>query len=179
MSAVNVDVLDALAGLVQYPHESPSECANRCLGLLDPADPARSALQRFAQRAAAMPLPALQEHYTAVFDFDPACALDLGWHLFGDSRERGGFLSVLREDLARLNVAETSELPDHVSHVLALLGREEAYRRAALADLVAPAIASLRTLLQERGSVYADLFAAIDSLAGKPATDGMKESTTP
>lgn len=179
MTGGNIGVLDALADLVRYPHEALDECASRSLAVLDPADPAVAALQRFAQHVAAMPLLELQEHYTAVFDFDPACALEIGWHLFGDSRERGGFLVVLREDLERARVAEISELPDHLSHVLRLLGREESNRAAALAALVTPAVASLRTTLDERRSVYADLFTAIECLVAKLGADCLKESVTP
>jgi nitrate reductase delta subunit len=151
----------------------------RCLSALDPADDAAAALQRFAQQTDALSLTDLQEQYTAVFDLNPACTLDLGWHLFGETRERGGFLVVLRADLERVGVPEVTELPDHLSHVLSLLGREEPGRAAVLAALVAPAVAAVRAALEERGSVYADLLAAVDSLVARRGAGAMTEAVTP
>ena len=179
MTGCPEDLLDTLAGLLRYPHGPLDVPAGRCLAALDPADEAVAALQRFERQVGGMPVADLQEHYTAVFDLNPACTLDLGWHLFGETRERGGFLVTLRDDLERVGVPEVSELPDHLSHVLALLGREEPGRAAALAALVAPAVASVRRVLEDRRSVYADLLTAIDSLVTRLGAGRVTESTTP
>lgn len=179
MTGFTVDVLDTVAELLSYPHGPLDARVGRCLAALDPADEAAAALQRFEQHVTGMSLAELQEHYTAVFDCNPACTLDLGWHLFGDTRERGGFLVVLRNDLERVGLPEVSELPDHLSHVLALLGREEPGRRAALVTLVAPAVAAVRGALEDRRSVYADLLTAIESLVARCGAECKAEATTP
>ena len=98
---------------------------------------------------------------------------------FGETRERGGFLAVLRADLERVGIPESIELPDHLSHVLALLGREEPGRAAILAALVAPAVAAVRAALEERETVYADLLAAVDSLVARRGAGAMTEAVTP
>jgi nitrate reductase delta subunit len=103
----------------------------------------------------------LQEEYTAAFDFDPACALELGWHLFGESRERGAFLAALREDLTSAGIQESHELPDHATHVLALVAREDYARAAQLADLVMPAVGAIERALLKRRSPYVHVFAAM------------------
>jgi len=179
MTGCTPSVLDPLVDLLQYPRGPLHALVERCLSALDPADDAAAALRRFEQRTDGLSLTDLQERYTAVFDLNPACTLDLGWHLFGETRERGGFLVVLRADLERVGVPEVTELPDHLFHVLALLGREEPDRAAVLAALVAPAVAGVRAALEARGSVYADLLAAVDSLVARSAVGAVAEAVTP
>lgn len=172
-------VLHSLADLLLYPRGPLHARIERCLAALDPGDEAAAALRRFKQRIDGLSLTDLQEQYTAVFDMNPASTLDLGWHLFGETRERGGFLVVLRADLERVGVPEVTELPDHLFHVLMLLDREEPARAAVLAALVAPAVSAVRAALEERGSVYADLLAAIDSMVLRRAAGAMTEAVTP
>ena len=179
MTGNAVEVLGTLAELLAYPSGPLEARVKRCLSALDPADDAAAALRRFEQGVDGLSLTDLQEQYTAVFDLNPACTLDLGWHLFGETRERGGFLAVLRADLERVGVPETTELPDHLFHVLALLGHEERQRAAVLAALVAPAVTGVRAALEERGSVYADLLAAVDSLVARCGAGTMTEAVTP
>src|SRR6266568_3182701 len=59
--------------------------------------------------------PARQELYVQTFEFNPACTLELGWHLFGENYERGEFLVRMREQLRRHGIAESNELPDHLT----------------------------------------------------------------
>jgi nitrate reductase delta subunit len=173
------NLLDPLADLLSYPCGPLHAQVERCLAALDPADAAAAALQRFEQQTDALSLTDLQEQYTAVFDMNPACTLDLGWHLFGETRDRGGFLAVLRADLERVGVPESIELPDHLFHVLALLGREEPGRAEVLAALVAPAVAAVHAALEERGSVYTDLLAAVDSLVARYGAGARREAVAP
>jgi nitrate reductase delta subunit len=140
--------------------------------------PVLDALARFGRGIAEMPLTDLQECYSEVFDFGTACTLDVGWHLFGETRDRGLFLSALVEDLARAGVARSTELPDHLTHVLALVGREEPGHAETLASLVEPAVEAIRRALAERGSVYAPLLdavqAALETLAVREPADGIR-----
>ena len=161
-----------LAGLISYPRRHPAarlaDCiqgSRRC-GETDVA----AALERFAAAIDGRPLPALQERYAETFDFNPACTLDLGWHLFQDSHERGAFMAALAEDLARAGVTETMELPDHLTNVLALLGHEESGRAPALARSIEPALDRIFRALDTAGNPYASVLEAIQSaLAGIPA----------
>ena len=75
----------------------------------------------------------LQELYAATFDLDPHCSLEVGWHLFGENYERGEFLVKMRVELRRLGVGESTELPDHLTHALAALGRMEPQEAAEFA----------------------------------------------
>jgi nitrate reductase delta subunit len=171
--------LDALIGLLGYPDAGLPSRARAALA--DPAlgPSAVADLQGFAGAIAGMSIGDLQEHYTATFDLDPACALDVGWHLFGDAHERGAFMAALREDLQRAGVPETRELPDHLTRVLALLGREQPDRAAALAELIAPAIGSVRRALAGRQSPYVHVLAAVQAVMAGAGADDRQEVTRP
>ena len=100
----------------------------------------------------------LEEAYTRTFDVNPSCALEIGWHLFGEDYMRGQFLVRMRAELAKYEIPESSELPDHLAHVLAVL--------AAMPDddsqqfshaCVFPAIYKMQTALDKNGSPYRHL----------------------
>jgi nitrate reductase delta subunit len=150
----------ALARLVEYPDARTHDDA--CAMLAAAHDTAGAAAARaFVDATAALPLTTLEEEYTAAFDFDPACTLDVGWHLFGESRERGGLLARLRADMQRAGIPESRELPDHLTQVLQLIAREPEDRAAPVAEMVKPAVSAIERALVKRGSPYAHVLAAI------------------
>ena len=69
---------------------------------------------------------------------------------FAEDYNRGLFLAKLRTESRRLGLPETSELPDHLPHVLRLLGRME---EAAAADFaytcVLPGVEKLLAAMAE------------------------------
>lgn len=153
-------IWEALVRLVEYPDEQTRADVRAVLPAL-PGTQGDGSVQEFLDVTKSMSLAELQEQYTAAFDFDPACSLDLGWHLFGESRDRGALLAALREDLQRAGITESSELPDHLTHVLALVSRDEYRGAAPLADLVLPAVSDIEQALTARGSPYAHVLAAV------------------
>jgi nitrate reductase delta subunit len=106
--------------------------------------------------------PAVQERYVETFDLNPKCALDVGWHLYGEAPERGVFLSMLRDDLARAGVDEHGDLPDHLPTLLRLIPREDDKSASELAALIAPAVTRLREVLAADGNPFADV---VDTVA--------------
>ena len=89
--------------------------------------------------------PAMQELYVQTFEFNPACTLEIGWHLFGENYERGEFLVRMREQLRRHRIAESTELPDHLTLLLPLIasmGHTEAAQLAG--EFILPALAKIR-----------------------------------
>lgn len=106
--------------------------------------------------------PATQELYVQTFEFNPACTLEIGWHLFGENYERGEFLVRMREQLRRHGIAETSELPDHLCHLLLLIGRLDHEEAAELAgQFVLPALGKIKEALKD--NPYASLIAAAEA----------------
>lgn len=162
MTHETASVLERLAALVEYPVTEPDEQILDCLE--DPAlDPEACAeLERFAGTVTELTVSELQEEYTATFDFTQACSLDLGWHLFGDTHERGAFMAGLLDDMTRVGLPENAEMPDHLTHILTLLAHDPE-KASTLAETVAPAIDAIARALAERASPYAHLMGAISA----------------
>lgn len=96
-----------------------------------------------------------QEEYVRAFDLDAACTLDMGWHLFGESPERGRFLVILREAIGRADVRERAELPDYLPTLLRLIGREQPDMACELAETIAPAVRDVHERLKARQNGFA------------------------
>lgn len=109
----------------------------------------------------------LQEAYVQAFDLDPACSLEIGWHLYGDRPERGAFMVMLREREAEAGVAEEGHLPDYLPTLLRLIGRQDARLGAVLAELVMPAASRILERLRAQQNPFAEpLAAAVRALEG-------------
>ncbi len=68
-------------------------------------------------------LKELQEIYIASFDMNPATCLDIGWHLYGENYNRGQFLVKVRALMREKGIEETTDLPDHLTHIIAVLSK--------------------------------------------------------
>ena len=180
MNTVSAPFFESLAALVAYPRREVTPVVRQCIDTLPPwlAD-AAIPLERFAYALATMPLDAVESEYVRAFDFDPDCALELGWHLFGEAIERGVFLADLRDDLERAGVKESEGLPDHLAHLLPLLAREDPVKASALAARIAPAISLVRAALAERHSPYVHVIAVIDTAVSAVREGRISEATTP
>lgn len=114
----------ALVSVLKYPEEDYHEQVDRCAALI--AENAPCIAERYDTFKAAISgksLAELEELYINTFDLNPLCTLDLGWQLFQEDFNRGLFLVKMREEMRRLGVPESVELPDHISHVLAVIAR--------------------------------------------------------
>lgn len=118
------DVCDALAGLLIYPNADYGERLAGCRSLM--TEPrAADLLGAFADRVDRLSATEREELFTQTFDLNPVCSLEVGWHLFGENYNRGEFLVTMRQAMRAHGVEETTELPDHLSHVLATVCRME------------------------------------------------------
>lgn len=139
-----------LAQVFVYPDES---YAARCRA---------AGLSVLADFAESISTAELQEQFIDTFDWNPATALEIGWHLFGEDYARGEFMARMRTELRRYGLQESSELPDHLTHVLALLGRMEEERAEEFSrDFVSPAVGKLVAALDQRNSPFAIVMHAV------------------
>lgn len=155
--------LDAIAELFRYPDRDYPERVAACLRAVGDGVPEGARLLgEFRRGTAPLSTEALQELFTQTFDLNPVCSAELGWHLFGEQYERGLFLVKLRQLMRGFGLAETSELPDHLVHVLAVLGRMETGAAAEFAwACVVPALGKMRAGLEGKGNPFESLLELI------------------
>tara|TARA_B100000959_G_C14570394_1_gene455584 strand:+ start:60 stop:590 length:531 start_codon:yes stop_codon:yes gene_type:complete len=93
----------------------------------------------------------IEELFTKTFDMNPDSCLDLGWHLFGEGYDRGEFLAKTREQLRKNNITEKIELPDHLSHILKLLGTQKNDQANKLVSkTIYPALLKIKPAVDEK-----------------------------
>jgi nitrate reductase molybdenum cofactor assembly chaperone len=172
--------LQAFVRLLSYPGEHSVEAAELLYIILQSELPEAArevaAFGRFAEQNKAS---ALEEAYTSAFDIHAPCALEIGWHLFGEEYDRGLLLVRLREELRRHGIPEQVELPDHLTHVLPLIAAmsEDAANRF-VTSCVLPAVDRMRQAFEAHdnpyGSVIRALMFVIQSVwsDGRPLHDG-------
>ena len=100
--------------------------------------------------------PKLEEEYVATFDCNPAVALYLGHHLYGDNQKKGAYLIRLKEEFGRHGfVPSGNELPDHLPLLLGFLAYlarkgEDAARRSFISECVLPGVERLDAAFSAR-----------------------------
>jgi nitrate reductase molybdenum cofactor assembly chaperone NarJ/NarW len=127
-------------------------------------------LREFCRWWAAEDPLSLQQHYVETFDLHKRCGLYLTFYGDGDRRERG--LALLR--LKRLYRAaglplEGPELPDHLPVMLEFAATAPDGRGEIVLREHRAALELLRESLQERGSPYAQVLAAVSTTLGEPS----------
>lgn len=150
------EIYDQLAKLLEYP-------AERAIQQTPLASPETKALlETFHREVELLTLEQLQELYVQTFDLNPACSLEIGWHLFGENYERGEFLVKMRQEMRHYAVPESAELPDHLAHVLPVLGRmapEEADEFGG--KFLRPALEKMLATLAGKNNPYENVLAAV------------------
>lgn len=161
-----IRLLGQIGELLAYPRGDYGDRLEHCHTVLPLAEmEADSLLRSFLRQIQGFSLEKVQELYTHTFDLNPVCALEVGWQLYGEGYARGVFLVAMRRDLRRHCIAESRELPDHLSHVLSLLdhmGPEEAWNFTEA--FVLPALKKMLAGFGEQNNPYRDLLLAIAKL---------------
>lgn len=111
---------ESVAQLFEYPRAE--YCEHLRCGI-DAVGGSAPALAEFAAQTQGHSISEIEELYTATFDLNPACTLEIGWHLFGEDYASGLFLVKMRHELRAHEIKEGLNLTDHLTSVLRLLGR--------------------------------------------------------
>lgn len=127
------ELLDSLARVLTYPGigylDEVARCRRLCETRTFSADEVRTGvterMNAFASAVEGLAAGDLEELYTRTFDINPVSSLEVGWHLYGETYERGSFLVSMRDLLRRCSIEESHELPDHLTHVINAVGRME------------------------------------------------------
>ena len=156
------NTMRAFARLLSYPDEHTIEAAELLYIILQSEAPdAASELSAFGTFVDGHEPWEVEEAFTRTFDVNPACALEVGWHLFGEDYTRGMFLVRMREELRKYDLTESIELPDHMTHVLAVVAampQDEASRF--VRACVQPAVEKMRGALANQQTPYRHVVAS-------------------
>ncbi len=156
-------IYNALAGLLTYPEADYPQRIETALGIAP--EECRPQLKEFAARVSGLATDEIQELFTGTFDLNPVCSLELGWHLFGENYDRGLLLVRVRGELRRHGLEESTELPDHLTHVLKLVGRMEHEPAADFtAACVLPALAKMLRALRAKDSPFENVLLAVQAV---------------
>ena len=159
----DLHIYELLARLLAYPESDCLEVAERCRAALADVDESMAAsIARFVDRMKDCRYEAIEEIYTQTFDMGPARALEIGWHLYGENYDRGSFLVWMRQQLRDASLEESHELPDHIMHVLRILGRMEPADAAGFSTAcVLPAMNTVHKAFKDDDSPYRNVVEAV------------------
>lgn len=175
------EAIAEIGRLVQYPAPGYAGTLEALAATIGSASPeAARRLADFGGRIGGLPIGERQELFTRTFDLNPLCALEIGWHLYGDDYARGAFLVRLRQALRRHGIGEGGELPDHLATVLVLLPRLDPTEASELVTTaVRPALARMRPALARAKSPFEPLLDAIDALLEAWTTEAQMQKPEP
>jgi nitrate reductase delta subunit len=155
---------DRLAEMFEYPRQDLAGNLNPqpALEALFPA-PVAPHLYSYCSEIGDHTLDTRQEMFVRTFDFNPDCALEIGWHLFGEDYKRGELLAFLRRELRLAGVEQGNELPDHLGNILRLLGRWNSEDDATefVRLFVMPALVKLEKAIPQTETPYPHLIRAV------------------
>lgn len=169
---------EALGGVLTYPKSDFFNRLNLCRELMQSLCPESARLVGvFSEQVANFGMAEIEELYVRTFDLNPATTLDLGWHLFGEEYHRGLFLVKLNNLMSGYQVEKSSELPDHITHVMAILGRMD--EESAVDFATACIIPSLRKMFEaiDSANPYHSLVEAVLQLLDSQYGAALEEMT--
>jgi nitrate reductase delta subunit len=149
-------ILKALSLCLSFPEPELTAAAAEVRTALAPA--AEPRVCAFLEQLAVRPLLELQEHYTAVFDLNPATSLNLTYHLMGDREERGSALAGLAGLYRQAGYEPVAgELPDYLPLVLEFLAESPGAEGDPLLCRCLAGLPAVAGALRRSASPYAGL----------------------
>lgn len=160
---VKQSVYGAWADLLRYPGEgNAGRIGERIEQISSSAPDLMPELEGLRSFSVDRPETELEELFSRTFDSNAERALELGWHLHGETYARGAFMVRMRAMLRDHGISESSELPDHISHVLCLLARsDEVLSRALAQGVLSPALAKIVAGFGETDNPYLGVMRAL------------------
>jgi nitrate reductase delta subunit len=164
MQPLPANPFEVLAIAFCYPEEGQLEILKAGQVLL-PEGAAKNALIAFLNKVQSLSLGDWEELHTRTLDLNPLAAPYVGFQTWGESYQRGTFLSNLNRELLALNVDPGGELPDHLIPVLRYLGVCPD-PLPELIEVLDPALQRMKAVLHnaEPGNPYVDLIESVHEL---------------
>ncbi|MBK9215992.1 MAG: hypothetical protein IPM59_10405 [Chloracidobacterium sp.] len=121
LSRDSVRLPASFADIFEYPGDDWPQRVAALSAALSGTSCRYDSFERFCLKIGSMSLIELQELYAQSFDLNPNCALEIGYHLFGEDYKRGAFLANLREAESAFELGQERQLPDYLPVLLRLL----------------------------------------------------------
>jgi len=115
---------DILAEALRYPAPGRWMKLDQLKSNL-PQGPVKVSYEKFLSNVESLNLGDWEELYTRTLDLNPPAAPYIGYQSWGDSYQRGSFLSMLNRAMEEHQINTEGELPDHLIPVLRLMERLE------------------------------------------------------
>lgn len=165
-------LLKVVSLLLQYPEASLlNSLAGLEAAVSETWNPDSKALcGDFLDHLRTTPLLRLQETYSATFDLNPSTSLDLGYHRWGEGKERGGALARLVSLYSQAGYELIDGvLPDHLPLLLEFLSLCPEEMALEIIKEYGSQVATLASRLVEDGSPYAALLRIVSETLRNPA----------
>ncbi len=166
-------LLDLLAGLLDYPSGQLRERVRECQNAAASAQLSADCLKEFGRFVERTPPETLEEVYTAAFDLSDRLSPYVGYHLFGDGPQRSAFLVELRRRYRDQGFGCDGELADHLSVMLRFVSscQDSELRRELIGDAVLPVVHRLAVAMEPRdgtqGCPYRPVLLTVETALGK------------
>jgi len=156
---LDAQTLEDLASCLEYPREKTSAAARRLTGVLPITIELADWLEVEGVRSA-------EERYTVLFDLKPVCTLNLGYHLLGDTYQRGALLACLAAQLNVAGVDYLHDLPDYLPTLIRLLATlDDPEDRVLLVhSILVPGLNKINTALKESPGAWPALLRSLPEL---------------
>lgn len=163
MNELRVKTYDSLGALLCYPETNFRKRLQECLSNLKTSkSPALPHILRFEEEVTDKSIINLEELFTRTFDINPECVLEAGWQLYQENYERGNFIVKMRQLMREFDLPESTELPDHLTHLLQTIGRiNDDQVGGFLSKYALPAIEKMQKGLKNKDNPYNNVISGI------------------
>jgi len=164
METENAPMFALLGDAFCYPSTGHLAALEVSLNRL-PESREKDAVADFLEKIRRLTLGEWEELHTRTLDLNPPAAPYIGFQTWGESYQRGVFLSKMNRELLEAGIDLDGELPDHISPVLRYLG-QTAEPLPELINVLTPAIQRIEAVLRKADphNPYLDLLEAVQGL---------------
>jgi nitrate reductase molybdenum cofactor assembly chaperone NarJ/NarW len=157
-----MDTFDLLAEAFRYPFPGLAVTLDARLLRL-PSGLVKTLVRSFFTPVQKLSLGEWEELYTRTFDLNPLAAPYVGFQIYGESYQRGEYMSRLSREMGQHAIDLGGELPDHLLPVLRYLGATPD-PLPELVETLPPAIQRMQAVLRkaEPGNPYVHLLNAVE-----------------
>lgn len=163
--------------MLDYPKENLKNIVKESISIFNEnASGIGADLQKAYEIIKKLPLPKLEEIYTATFDLQPFCFPYVSYQILGEGYDRSKIMVYLKELYEKYNFKENKELPDHIRIILKFLSMidQKEIEQEIIEYLLVPSITKMVQSFENKENPYYYILNAIFKTLTFTATQGQK-----